>query len=117
VIARGFVHYRVSKVGTREADVLFCKRYRTKLHRRRLDDVLPFFDEQLALDPVAQANWLNSTVRVRGLYKDWMASNWSSKMRQLRAMDTVGWAREDALEAQVHKSGWDIGGLGGGIQT
>ena len=85
----------------------FFRKYRTDLHDKRQRDVTPFFEEQIALDPVAHANWTNATHRIRALYADWIASNWSSKMRRLRAMDTIGWAREDALESQVHKSGWD----------
>ena len=66
------------------------------------------------LSPEALANWNRNSSRTRELYCDYMASSWSRKMRFLRALDTVGWARENALEAQVHKSPLDGFGFGAG---
>jgi hypothetical protein len=79
---------------------------RQRRYSRRRDEVVAFFLSQLRADPVAMENWNATTSRTRELYCDYIASNWSRKMRFLRALDTVEWCHRGILEKQVQKKAY-----------
>jgi hypothetical protein len=68
-------------------------------YARRRDEVVAYFLSQVTTE--SRTNWDANCSRTRELYCDYMASNWSRKMRFLRALDTANLCREDALEQQI----------------
>jgi hypothetical protein len=82
------------------------RRLRQRRYARRQDEVVGFFLAQLRADPEATQNWNATTSRTREVYCDYMASNWSRKMRFLRALDTADWCRRGILEKQVQKKAY-----------